>query len=51
MTDADMDLRVCELQHRVDELLSDNDTLQSQVWAKDRVILILAEKIAELEDR
>ena len=46
----DNDLLICELQHRVDELLADNDSLQERLWALNIAIVSMAEKIAELED-
>ena len=49
-TCADNDLLICELQHRVDELLRDNDSLQERLWALNVAIISMAEKIAELED-
>ena len=46
----DNDLLICELQHRVEELLADNDSLQERLWALNIAIVSMAEKIAELED-
>ena len=46
----DNDLLICELQHRVEELLADNDSLQERLWALNVAIISMAEKIAELED-
>ena len=47
----DNDLLVCELQHRVDELLEDNDSLQERLWAMTTAMVAMAEKISELEMR
>ena len=46
----DNDLLICELQHRIQELLEDNDTMRSELWAKDVALRVLAEKIDELEE-
>ncbi len=46
----DNDLLICELQHRVDELLADNDSLQERLWALNIAIVSMAEKISELEE-
>ena len=48
---ADSDLKLCELQHRVDQLLEDNDSMSLELWAKDRILVMLAERIGELEDQ
>ena len=48
---VDNDLLVCELQHRVDELLEDNDSLQERLWAMTTAMVAMAEKISELEMR
>jgi len=45
----DNDLLICELQHRVEELLADNDAMRSELWAKDVTLRVLAEKIDDLE--
>ena len=45
----DADLLLCELQHRIDELLEDNDSLQERLWASNVAMIALAEKIADLE--
>jgi hypothetical protein len=45
----DNDLMICELQHRVDELLADNDSLQERLWAMTTAMIAMAEKISELE--
>ena len=49
-TPADNDLLICELQHRVDELLRDNDFMRTECHAKDIAIRVLTERIEELED-
>ena len=46
----DNDLMICELQHRVEELLADNDSMRYELWAKDIAIRVLAERISELEN-
>ena len=47
----DNDLLICELQHRVDELLADNDSLQERLWAMTTAMIAMAEKISELDSR
>ena len=49
-TPADNDLLICELQHRIDELLADNDSLQERLWAMNVALIAMAEKISELEN-
>jgi len=52
MTNAtceDNDLLICTLQHRVEELMADNDSMRSELWAKDVALRVLAEKIDDLE--
>ena len=39
-----------ELHERIGELLQDNDEMRLQLWAKDEVVRILVERIAELEN-
>ena len=46
----DNDLLICTLQHRVEELMADNDNMRSELWAKDVALRVLAEKIDELEE-
>ena len=48
-TTMDADLKLCELQHRIDELLADNDSMREECWSKDQAILAMAEKLSELE--
>ena len=50
LADRDQDLTICTLQHRVDELLADNDNLRVQLLAKDRAIVVLTDHIADLEE-
>jgi hypothetical protein len=45
----DNDLLICTLQHRVEELMADNDSMRSELWAKDVALRVLAEKIDDLE--
>lgn len=43
------DTLICELQHRIGELQADNEAMRVELWAKDRVITLLVERLATEE--
>ena len=43
------DQAIGELQQRIKDLLEDNDDMRLQLWTKDVVIHVLAERIRTLE--
>ena len=46
----DRDLLVCELQHRVESLLAENDKAREEVFALTKALQVMADRIEELED-